>query len=99
MELNLVLGILLVMILLFISTLGMLTYCVMESFEKETSELGNSSDDEESTTKPEKETTIDIDGNPIADSDDEEFVFWYLNFSWKNEVFDQIIDNSFFFAI
>ena len=75
MELNLVLGVLLVMILLFIATLGTLTYCVMESFEKETSELGNSSDDEESTTRPEKETTIGIDGNPIVDSDDEEFVF------------------------
>ena len=71
---NLLLGTLIVLIALFLGALFTLTYCVMQSFEKETSELG-ASEDEKVISQPSQEGRIGVDGNPVIESDDEEFIF------------------------
>ena len=71
---NLLFGGFLVLISLFLGALFTLTYCVMQSFEKETSELG-AEEDAQIIAQPSTEQRIGVDGNPVLESDDEEFIF------------------------
>lgn len=75
---NMIIGILIVAITLFVGAITTMTYCVYKSVEALTSELG----DKKHHIEPEVETNTEIhpanvgyDGNPEMSVDEESFVF------------------------